>query len=92
MTTTNGQPTRTTLVATYESRGEQREIHAVRVPDENSIQVIDVLASPRPEDGDLDERHIDGGLSDLLQAEAIAADYTALAGRIGRCPMDGLWW
>lgn len=92
MTATNGQPARSTLIATYESCGEQRELHAMRVPDENEIQVIDVLAVPRPEDGDLDERHVDGGLTDLTQAEAIAADYAKLASRIGRCPMEGLWW
>ena len=92
MQTTDSSTAKTTRLATYRAHGEERELHAVQVPDENIVHVIDVLARPRVEDGDLDQRHVEDQLTDLQQAQAIAADYAELGHRIGRCPMDGIWW
>lgn len=92
--TTNGdqRDSLTTRLATYEVNGDQRELYAVQVPGEPTLNIIDVLARPRAEDGDLDERQVEDGLTEMCQAQAIADDYAAVGTRVGRCPMEGLWW
>jgi hypothetical protein len=94
--TTTAEPT-TQLLGRYTVAGTQRELHAVRVPDEQTpvaetVRIIDVLAHPLAEDSDIDAREVEESVPDLSEAEAIAADYIALAQHRGWVPMDGLWW
>src|SRR5438128_2098848 len=51
MTTNLTEPT-TWLLASYQVDGRKRELHAIRVPGEQTLTIIDVLAKPLPEDGD----------------------------------------
>jgi hypothetical protein len=87
----------TQLLGRYTVAGTARELHAIRVPDEQTpdtatLRIIDVLARPLAQDGDVDQREVEESVPDLSEAEAIAADYIALAQRRSWVPMDGLWW
>jgi hypothetical protein len=55
MTTATNTETRISLLGRYHVDGAERELHAIDVPDEAGLQVIDVLAHPRDEDGNRDE-------------------------------------
>lgn len=90
--TTTAAEAATWLLGSYRVDDDERELHAVRVPGEQSLRIIDVLAQPRPEDGDLDERHVEDRVGGLAEAEAIAADYSQLAERLGWPPMPEMWW
>jgi hypothetical protein len=92
MTTATNTETRTRLLGRYHVDGADRELHAVDVPDESGLQVIDVLAHPRDEDGDRDERTVERDAGSADEAQAIAADYIERARQLGRCPMHGSWW
>jgi hypothetical protein len=91
MTLTSNAPI-AQLLATYSADGRQRELHAIQLPGEQTIAIIDVLKVPLDEDGDLDPRHVDDRIRGLDEAAAVAADYIDLAARIGRSPMPELWW
>lgn len=82
----------TWLLGTYRAGGHQRELRAIRVPGEQTIHIIDVLASPRAEDHELDERHIEERVRGLDEAQAIADDYINLAEQLGWPPMPDVWW
>jgi hypothetical protein len=82
----------TWLLGSYEAEGLERELHAIRVPGEQTLRIIDVLAQTLPEDGDVDERHVEDRVGGLGEAGAIAADYIAVAERIGHPPMPEIWW
>ena len=76
----------------YALGGRERELVAVQVPGEQHLSVIDVLRNPLPEDGDIDERHVESRVRGFEEARAIAADYIALAEQIGSPPMPDVWW
>jgi hypothetical protein len=80
------------LLATYRIDGHERELRAIRVPGEQTLHIIDVLAHSRGEDGDLDERNVEDRVGALNEAEAIAADYINLAKQLGWPPMPEVWW
>jgi hypothetical protein len=87
----------TQLLGHYTVAGTERELHAIRAPDEQTpdtatLRIIDVLARALAEDGDVDAREVEESVPHLSEAEAIAADYIALAQHRGWVPMDGLWW
>jgi hypothetical protein len=92
MTTSKASTGATHLLGRYTLNGEERELVAVQVPDERHLRVIDVRRSPLPEDGDLDERHVEPAVATVDEARAIAADYIALATQIGSPPMPKVWW
>ena len=76
----------------YAVDGKERELVAVEVPGEQHLSIIDVLRNPLSEDGDIDQRHVEPRVRGLEEARAIAADYIALAERIGWPPMPSVWW
>lgn len=80
------------LLGTYRIDGHERELRAIRVPGEQTIHIVDVLAKPRGEDGDLDERNLEDRVGGLDEAQAIATDYINLAEQIGWPPMPDVWW
>lgn len=80
------------LLGTYRIDGHERELRAIRVPGEQNLEIIDVLAQPRGEDGDLDERNVENRVGGLDEAQAIATDYINLAEQIGWPPMPDVWW
>ena len=82
----------THVLGRYAVDGHERELVAVQVPGEQHLRIIDVLRSPLPEDGDIDQRHIEERVRGVDEAQAIAADYIALAERIGWPPMPEVWW
>lgn len=82
----------THVIGRYEVAGQERELAAVQVPGEQHLSIIDVLRNPLPEDGDVDGRHVEPRVRGLEEARAIAADYIALAERIGCPPMPEAWW
>jgi hypothetical protein len=87
----------TQLLGRYTVAGTERALHAIRVPDEQTpdtetLRIIDVLVRPLTEDGDVDAREVEDSIPNISEAEAIAADYIALAQRRSWVPMDGLWW
>ena len=82
----------THLLGRYVVDGHERELVAVDVPGEQHLRIIDVLRSPLPEDGDIDQRHVEERVGGVEEARAIAVDYIALAERIGWPPMPQVWW
>lgn len=88
-TATTTTDRRTWLLGRYQVNGDERELHAVEVPDEPGLQIIDVLAHPRGEDHDRDARTVERDAGNIEEAQAIAADYIERARRLGRCPMRG---
>jgi hypothetical protein len=73
----------TWLLGTYRVDDHERELRAIRIPGEQTLHIVDVLALPRPEDGDLDERHVEERVGGLHEARAIATDYINLAEQLG---------
>lgn len=82
----------THLLGGYAVGAHERKLLAVQVPGEQHLRIIDVLRSPLPEDGDVDQRHVEERVRGLEEAQAIAADYISLAERIGWPPMPEVWW
>jgi hypothetical protein len=82
----------THVLGRYALNGVERELVAVQVPDGRQLRVIDVRRSPLPEDGDLDERHVEPAVASVDEARAIAADYISLAEQIAAPPMPDVWW
>jgi hypothetical protein len=80
------------LLGNYHIDGHRRELRAIRVPGEQTLHIIDVLARPRDEEGELDQRNVEDRVSSLDEAEAIATDYINLAEQIGWPPMPDIWW
>jgi hypothetical protein len=80
------------LLGIYNADGRQRELRAVEIPDEQALQIIDVLIRPLPEDGDVDVRFVEDRVWDLGECQAIADDYIALAEKLGWPPMPDVWW
>jgi hypothetical protein len=80
------------LLGSYQIDGDGRELRAIRVPGEQTLHIIDVLAHPREEDGELDERNVEDHIGGLDEAQAIASDYINLADQIGWPPMPDVWW
>jgi hypothetical protein len=91
MTLTSTTPI-TQLLATYTADGHERELHAIQLPGEQTVTILDVLKVALDEDGDLDQRYVDERIGGLHEAEAVAADYVELATRIGRPPIPEVWW
>jgi hypothetical protein len=71
MTTSHGEP-RSWLLGSYQIDGDRRELRAVRVPGDQTLHIIDVLANPREEDGELDERNVEERVGGFDEAQAIA--------------------
>jgi hypothetical protein len=84
MTTTENADT--LLLGTYTADGYERELHAVRIPSEALLQIIDVLSVPLAEDGDLDVLFVDDDIATVAEARALAADYIAQAKRARATP------
>jgi len=80
------------LLGTYDDDSHQRELRAVEIPDEQALQIIDVLTRPLPEDGDVNVRFVEDRVGDLGECQAIADDYIALADKLGWPPMPDVWW
>lgn len=82
----------THTLGSYTVEGKERELVAVEVPGEQHLSIIDVLRNPLPEDGDIDERHVEPRVRGPEEARALAVDYIAVAERIGWPPMPSVWW
>jgi hypothetical protein len=83
---------RTHALGSYAVDGQERELVAVQVPGEQHLTILDVLRSPLPEDGDVDQRQVEQRVGGIEEARGIAADYISLAERIGSPPMPSVWW
>lgn len=93
MTTSETDTTAAThALGRYAVDGQERQLVAVQVPGEQHLSIIDVLRNPRPEDGDVDQRHVEARVGGIEEARAIADDYISLAERIGWTPMPSVWW
>jgi hypothetical protein len=80
------------LLGTYCVSHHERELRAIRIPGEQTLHIIDVLATPRSEDGDLDERQVEDRVRGVDEARAIATDYINLAEQLGLPPMPDVSW
>jgi hypothetical protein len=75
----------------YQVDETDRELVSVHVPGEPTVRVLDVLATPLPEDGDVDPIEIEPACPPD-EAQAIADDYARLAQRTGWIPMRWGWY
>jgi hypothetical protein len=78
-------------LARYQVDDTDRQLVAVNVPGEPTVHILDVLATPLPEDGDVDPIEIEPACPPD-EAQAIADDYARLAHRKGWIPMRWDWF
>jgi hypothetical protein len=78
-------------LASYRVDDTHRQLVAVHVPGESTVRILDVLATPLPEDRDVDPIEIEPACPPD-EAQAIADDYARLAARKGWIPMRWSWY
>jgi hypothetical protein len=77
-------------LARYEVGETERELVAIRVRGEPTVRILDVLATPLLDDGDVDAIEIEPACPPD-EAQGIADDYAGLARRKGWIPMRWGW-
>jgi hypothetical protein len=78
-------------LAGYRVENTDRRLVAVHVPGEPTARILDVLATPPPDDDDIDPIEIEPACPPD-EAQAVADDYARLAGRKGWIPMRWGWF